>query len=700
MAASSVEAEFRRGLTVRSAVIGLVLLLLAAPLSVMTWLYTSKGGTINAFFLPFLYIILLNELIGRINRKWKLTGQELVVIFPALLLVNSIKYMPKGALSGGEAVIGFVEKTLIAAISGQIVAPELADYWRRIIPPFMAPKSESALRAIYQGLTPGQALPWDEFIVPIVYWSIYTTLTYFLCLFLAFGVYGRRWVEYERLAFPLSQPMIFAINSSMDVDPATGKTRWFNLSIPHYKIFWISFAIGAIASAIPILGEIVPPLAVYGAFAWGEQPVLFTWLPSIAPGAMAKGVLQVDQIALWLLLPTSVLLTCVIAYVVFGLLYQAIAVQLKIIPYNPGMEFLWNWENIPANWAPLPYRVIGVTGMMVGLGIISLYYLRDRFKELFSTLRGPDRVEYGLSLRGVTLFGLVTMIGILALFTASGVPFIIAVIMLIMAIIYYTALARVTSALWWHVDDFMGVGGYSYIYAPGAALGYWPWTLPPEGNNYPAAVTAMLATPFNNCWTLRVNGFSPGGATGLYKIAYETRTNIRDVLIMAIVYAALGTVLTYTWMIWFLAHGGGIARTNSWGSWVHWMKTGYMMTGNWNFAPWGATDPNAVWPYAIAGLVLVFAVWWLRMRFPWFFIDPTALTMSMAVGLEWTWLSGLVALIIRVALIRVMGVKRFEDYVLPIATGIALGFGAPILIAGLVEFGSVILPRFSAFYVP
>jgi hypothetical protein len=700
MAASGVEVEFRRGLTVRSAIIGLVLLLLAVPLSVMTWLYTSKGGTINAFFLPFIYIILLNELIGRINRKWKLTGQELVVIFPALLLVNSIKYMPKGALSGGEAVIGFVEKTLVAAISGQIVAPELASYWRRMIPPFMAPKSEEALRIIHMGLRPGQTLPWGEFVVPIIYWSIYTTLTYFLCLFLAFGVYGRRWVEYERLPFPLSQPMIFAINSSMDVDPATGKSRWFNLSIPHYKVFWIAFFIGAIASAIPILGEIVPPLAVWGAFAWGEQPILFTWLPSIAPGAMAKGVLQVDQIALWLLLPTSVLLTCVIAYVIFGLLYQAIAVQLRIIPYNPGMEFLWNWENMPANWAPLPYRVIGVTGMMVGLGIISLYYLRDRFKELFSALRGPDRVEYGLSLRGVALFGLVTMIAILALFTASGVPFIIALIMLIMAIIYYTALARVTSALWWHVDDLMGVGGYSYIYAPGAALGYWPWTLPPEGNNYPAAVTAMLATPFDNCWTLRVNGFSPGGLTGLYKIAYETRTNLRDVLVMAVVYAALGTVLTYTWMIWFLAHGGGIARTNSWGSWVHWMKTGYMMTGNWSFAPWGATDPNAVWPYAITGLVLVFAVWWLRMRFPWFFIDPTALTMSMAVGLIWTWLSGLIALIIRVALIRVMGVKRFEDYVIPIATGIALGFGAPILIAGLVEFFTVILPRFSAFYVP
>ncbi|RLE88108.1 MAG: hypothetical protein DRJ67_02990 [Thermoprotei archaeon] len=700
MSASGVEAEFRRGLTVRSAIIGLILLLLAVPVSVMTWLYTSKGGTINAFFVPFLYIILLNELIGRINPKWRLSGQELVVIFPALLLVNSIKYMPKGALSGGEAVIGFVEKTLICAISGQIVAPELADYWREMVPAFMAPKSDFALRVINEGLKPGEAVPWGEFIGPIAYWSIYTILTYFLCLFLAFGIYGRRWVEVERLPFPLSQPMIFAVNSAMDIDATTNKSRWFDLSITNYKIFWIAFFIGAIASAIPILGEVIPPLAVYGAYAWGEQPILFWWLPSIAPGAMAKGVLQVDQIALWLLLPTNMLVTCVLAYVIFGLIYHAVAVQLGIVPYNPGMEFLWNWEDIPANWYPFPYRVIGVTGMMVGLGLISLWMLRDRFKEVFGALTGPDRKEYGLSLRGLALFGLVVMIAIIVFFTASGVPLIISLIMLIIAVIYYTALARVTSTLWWHVDDLMGVGGYSYIYAPGAALGYWPWTVPPEGNNYAAFVTGMLATPFDDCWTLRVNGLGPGGATGLYKIVYETRTNIRDVLVMTMIYVALGVPLTYIWEIWFLAHGGGIMRTNTWGSWVHWWKTGYMMTSSGQLMPIGATHPNEVWPFALTGLVLVLIVWWLRMKFAWFFIDPTALTMSMAVGLEWTWLSGLVALVIKLILVRVMGIRRFEQFVLPIATGIALGFGAPILIAGLIEYFNVVVPRFTAYYVP
>ncbi|MEM2823886.1 MAG: DUF6785 family protein [Thermofilaceae archaeon] len=697
---SGIEAEFRRGLTLRSIVIGTILLLIAVPISVMTWLYTSKGGTINAFFLPFIYIILINELIGRVNKNWRLSGPELVVIFPALLLVNSIKYMPKGALSGGEAVIGLVEKSLIAAISSSIMVPDLATYYQPMMPSWMAPKSIEALEAIAYGLKPGQALPWGEFTVPIVYWSFYVVLIYCLCLFLGFGIYGRRWVEVERLVFPLSQPMIFAVNSAMDLDPTTNKSRWFDLRNINYKIFWITFIIGVILSAIPIFGEIIPPLAVWGAFAWGEQPILFSWLPAIAPGAMARGVLQMDQVALWLLLPTSTLLTCVVAYVIFGLIYQALAVQLGMVRYTPGMEFLWNWEDIPANWYPVPYRFIGVTGMMVGLGLICLYNARDRFKEIFSSLTGPSRIEYGLSTRGIAFFGLIVMVAILVLFIGSGVPPVIALIMLFLAIIYYTALARVTSELWWHVDDFITTGGYSYIYYPGVVLGHWPYTLPTEGNNYAAFVTAYLAYPFNECWTVRVNGLGPGGTIGLYKIAYETRTNLKDVLIATIFYVILGTVLTSIFMIWFLAHGGGITRTNSWGNWIHWAKTGYMVTGNWGFGPSGETRPEAIFPFAAAGLVLFFALYFLRIRFPWFPLDPTAFTMSLAVGLIWTWLSALVALVIKLVLVRALGVRRFEQYVLAIATGLALGFGAPILVAGLIEFFSVIMPRFAAYYVP
>ncbi|MEM2922299.1 MAG: DUF6785 family protein, partial [Candidatus Bathyarchaeia archaeon] len=137
---------FGRGLTVRSVVIGLVLLFTGTVIADLTWLYTSKGGTINAFFLPFFYIVLVNELVGRLNKKLRLSGPELVCIFPAMLINNSIKYMPKGALSGGEAVIGFVEKTL-AVFGYGLNTADMADYFRRMTPSFMFPKSEFAISA-------------------------------------------------------------------------------------------------------------------------------------------------------------------------------------------------------------------------------------------------------------------------------------------------------------------------------------------------------------------------------------------------------------------------------------------------------------------------------------------------------------------------------------------------------------------------
>jgi hypothetical protein len=694
-------AEIQNGFSARAIIISIVLLVTAVIIGDLTWLYTTKGGTINAFFVPFIYIVLVNELIGRINKNWRLKAQELVVIFPALLLVNSIKYMPKGALSGGEAVLGMVEKTLMAFID-VLNDPTWSGYYRSMTPSFMFPASDSlAVSILVNGLKPGQIFPFGEFLVPILYWSTYTILTYFLCLFLAFGIYGTPWVETERLIFPLSQPMIFLVNNASSIDETTNKSKIFNIKDPTLKAFWIAFFIGFALAIIPVVGEILPVFSVWGAYAWGEQPILFTFLPSILPGAMAKGVMQVDQIGLWMLLPNNVLLTTVIAYVIFGLLYQWLATLLGIIPYHPGVEFLWNWEDMPGNWDPFPYHVIGVLGMMVGLGVLTLYNLRGRIKTLINALKGQDISERGLSLKTISTFGVAVIVLLFVLFVASGVPVVIAIIMLLLAIIYYTALARVTSMLWWHVDDFMGVGGVAYIYAPGAALGYWPSVLPSTGNPSQSwFVTSQLVMPFNNCWTLRVNGLGPGGTAGYFKIAHDTNTNLRDAFLAVVLVVLIGVPLAYATDLYFVAHGGGVTNTNSWGSWAGGWKAGNYVTGVGGLMPIGATSYVPAFIYGAIGFILVLFVFFMRARFAWWFIDPTALTMSMAVGLEWTWLSGLIALILKTILVRALGLKKFEQYVLPIAVGIALGFGAPILFAGLLEFFIAVLPKFLSFYVP
>ena len=693
--------KVQSGFSARAIVISIVLLVTAVIIGDLTWLYTTKGGTIISFFVPFIYIVLVNELIGRINKNWRLKAQELVVIFPALLLVNGIKYMPKGVIAGQIGVIAMVEKTLMAFI-GVLNNPTWSGYYRSMTPSFMFPASDSlAVSILVNGLKPGQIFPFGEFLVPILYWSTYTILTYFLCLFLAFGIYGTPWVETERLIFPLSQPMIFLVNNASSIDETTNKSKIFNIKDPALKAFWIAFFIGFVLSLIPVAGEVLPVFSVWGAFSWGEQPILFTFLPSILPGAMAKGVMQVDQIALWMLLPNNVLLTAVIAYVIFGLLYQWLATLLGIIPYHPGVEFLWNWENMPGNWDPFPYRVIGVLGMMVGLGVLTLYNLKGRIKTLINALKGQDISERGLSLKTISTFGVAVVILLFLFFVASGVPMIIAIIMLLLAIIYYTALARVTSMLWWHVDDFITTGGVAYIYAPGAALGYWPSVLPSTGNSSQSwFVVSQLIWPFNGDNTLRNGSFGPGASVGYFKIAHDTNTNLKDAFLAVVLVVLIGVPLAYATDLYFVAHGGGITNTRCMGSYMGGSKAGNYVTSISGLMPIGATNYVPAFIYGAIGFILVLFVFFMRARFAWWFIDPTALTMSMAVGLEWTWLSGLIALILKTILARALGLKKFEQYVLPIAVGIALGFGAPILFAGLLEFFTAVLPKFLSFYVP
>jgi hypothetical protein len=702
MSTSEKEAvKVQSGLSVRAIIISIVLLVTATIIGDLTWLYTSKSGTINAFFVPFIYIVLVNELIGRINKNWRLKAQELTVIFPSILLVDSVKWMHKGAISGGEAVIGMVEKTLMAFI-GVLNDPTWSGYYRSMTPSFMFPASDSlAVSILVNGLKPGQVFPFGEFLVPILYWSTYTILTYFLCLFLAFGIYGTPWVETEKLVFPISLPTTYLINTASSIDETTNKSKLFNLKDPTLKVFWIAFFVGVVLSLIPIIGEVIPVFAVWGAFAWGEQPLLLTFLPSIFPGAMAKGVMQIDLIALWILLPNEILLTNVIAYVIFGFLYQWLATLLGIIPYHPGVEFLWNWESMPGNWDPFPYHIIGELGMMGGLGVMTLYNLRGRIKTLINALKGQDVSERGLSLKTISTFGVAVVVLLFLLFVASGVPIVIAILMLLLAIIWYTSLARVFAILWWAPDDLMGDGGVAYFYGTGAVLGYWPSVLPSTGNPSQSwFVTSQLLMPFDNCWTLRVSGLGPGGSVGYFKIAHDTNTNLKDAFLAVVLVVLIGVPLAYATDLYFVAHGGGVTNTNSWGSWTGWWKASNYVTSVSGLMPIGATSYVPAFIYGAIGFILFLFLYFMRAHFAWWFIDPTAFVASVAVGLIWTWLSSLLALVLKIILVRALGVRKFEQYALPIATGLTLGFGAPILFSGLLEFFTVVLPRFLSFYVP
>lgn len=685
------EVSLGRALTGRALAVTLFFLIIVTVLSMFTWLHTSRDAVVMVLMLPFFYVALLNAIFGRISSKLRLSPSEMTLLYLVVLFMIGV-----GPAAIADNHPQYIELT-ITCVGAALVEPELQSYFKNWVPSFMFPKSDTALSIFYSGLQPGQSIPWNEFALPIAYWSAYVILIYLFILWFIFGIAGRRWVEVERCLFPMAQPVLYVIQASNDIDKETGKDKWLSLKVTDYKIFWIAFAVGLLLSSFPIAAQFLPIFLPPGAQEYGATPIEFPQLAAILPGTMARGTFQIDQITLWLLLPINSLVTFVVMWIIFGLIYPAVAVQLGIIPYEPGMEFRWSWDDTPGNWYPLPFEVMWI-GVLLGFGVVTLWSLRDRFRDMINALMGKDKIEYGLSLRFISIIGVIAIVGLAILFIGTGVPVPIVIIMMVLLIVISTYLGKLQGLFWFHVGDFIQWGGTSLIWVPGGLMGYWPLTPTIEGKTYAAFATATMQIPTMSSWTYRCVGISPGGMGGLYKVAYETKTNLRDLVIGSLIVFIIGVPLSYVVYMWILLHSGGITNTSSWGSWVHWWKYGYGLYDNWTAITGDSRFEAPLQWYAI-GFVLFLIVYALRRTFTWFFIDPAAFAFALPY-IDYIWLCALVALIVKVILVRVLGATRFERYALALASGVAWGYGAPLLVAWAIEFTTVCIPRFMSLYVP
>ncbi|MCX8182928.1 MAG: hypothetical protein N3F08_00695, partial [Crenarchaeota archaeon] len=98
-------------------------------------------------------------------------------------------------------------------------------------------------------------------------------------------------------------------------------------------------------------------------------------------------------------------------------------------------------------------------------------------------------------------------------------------------------------------------------------------------------------------------------------------------------------------------------------------------------------------------IILALVLYVLKLKVPIFwFISVPALYISMTIP-TYMWLTSLIALIIKFVVIRTIGIKRYEEYAMPIVAGWILGFGAMWLPAALLNLG-VVLPKMQTLFQP
>ena len=238
----------RHGLTGRAVVIGLIASV--ASCFVVTWaeLVVTSIQIAICQFAPaaigmLLFILLINLALSRVWRRLGLRATEIAYIY-LMILITSLT-VSRGVL---ERWIGALVAVNYYATPGN----HWQDIFFRHIPEWAVPwdprgdAQQPIVRLFYEGVRPGQPIPYEAWLRPLGYWLI--VIVAFLAAYLAMAsLLRRQWVDNEKLTFPLVQ---LPVELARDVE--SGGAFFRN------RLTWIGFALPTLIFTLNGLHGIYP----------------------------------------------------------------------------------------------------------------------------------------------------------------------------------------------------------------------------------------------------------------------------------------------------------------------------------------------------------------------------------------------------------------------------------------------------------
>jgi len=156
-------------------------------------------------------ILVLNPLLRRLGMR-ALWTQELVAVMAIGLLGSSI-----------PALIRDVMRYITSPFYFASAENQWGEYVLPVLPKWaVVGASEPGAypaRMFYEGLRPGETIPWAAWFVPLSWWTAFIGVILFACTAIAV-ILRRQWNEHERLAFPMPEVVVSLAQGS---EPAEGR---------------------------------------------------------------------------------------------------------------------------------------------------------------------------------------------------------------------------------------------------------------------------------------------------------------------------------------------------------------------------------------------------------------------------------------------------------------------------------------------
>jgi len=662
------EVMYGIGLTPRVIIIILAMLFVAIPSNA---LQLSLSNGVGILPLSTIYLIFLNEIFSRLNPKWRLSSRELAVVFAAFWAIGGYSYAMYGELAAGAADWGL--RSILMPV-GALSRENLRMIWKDILPSFWYP-SEEAVRAVWEGVAPGQAVGLSSWIVPIAFFSLWFMAWSGISSLLAF-IMKEQMVKVERMPFAWGAPSIYTISWSTN-EPKESPLNIFNLKSIFTKIFWVGFIIGALGTLPDILQMVLP--AVPASKAWTRINVRWGDITSsVIPGAQFVGFLILPRVAVFTLMSLETLLTATLAWFVMFVIYPAVGVATGILPYKPGVENnIWYYA---AGNGPIRIIWAGNTGFVLGMALWFLYAARSHVKRFFLTLyevyvkHEEGIVEEGVAYHhvGAALLGFIILFLILS--TASGVPFSIALLILLIYILQ--EIGNIYSA-----GEYPPGSNYvdliiPYSYYAGGISGLWGLETPTTSFSLSRTQAINSLMDVRSIWTSNGRMF-----INIYKLADIVKLRAKDVLIISIIVPLIGIVYTNVFWIWW-GQIYGIANCS-----VGIKGFNNAIVKN----PIGGHDIRI--SHTIGGTLVMLLLYAARAKFPGLPINPLGLFLVGTYPHYYGFPNAVIAFAIKALSIKLGGIKFWETRVMPILIGFAMGYGFNYILIQWGIFATNVLPQ-------
>jgi len=616
-----------RKITLRSVIIGVFLIPVACfwvsnseMLTGVTEI-TSTALLIGAIFF-LIVLIFLNFLIQRLSPKLALTSSELMVIYVMVVIAMAIN---------GIGMFGFLTPALLNPFWYATQENEWADF-HSYIPSWFYPQDGKAIREFYEGDS-SFLRHINAWVAPFIVWTAFVMVLLFMTLCIG-AILRRRWMEQERLSFPIA---MFPIEMTI---------RGGSISAFFKKrLLWIGFAIPATLQSINTLHFIYPSLPYFWFIKAFDIGVFFTERPWNAIGYFPVSFYP-TVLGLTYLFPIDVSFSCAFFY----LLQRVELILASQFGLHGGGGILSRFPSVGLEGA----------GAWIALTIASFWMARRHLKDVFFKTFLPNRTSINDSDEPMpyrwAVIGLIAgWLFLICFCFIAGASLYIPIILFGIFFAYMITISRIRAQ----------TGGI--------------WNF---GPNNPSEMTVSIVGskhlgPSNLTIISYLMWFSldtrcavmPHQMEGI-KIGREAGLNLRSTFYVLLLATFLGIVISFLNVLRiYYMNGADTPRINPWR--VDMGKIPYNMLHNWLNYPQSPDYTGLV--YVLGGAVMVVFLTFMSTRYIWWIFHPVGYAYATTPGnMYLLWSAMLTCSMVKLIILKFGGVKRYRQW-LPFFIGLLLG---------------------------